>query len=187
MNGPHITTSTGRAFSLMAPTAAMVEPEALAYALSNIARWGGHARPTIYVAEHCCRVADVVAASLDGAPPDTYRRMVLAAALHDAHEAITGDIAAPVKAFLGRAIQDLEDEIDAAIADRFRLTVLEFHHPVIKRADMILRATEARDLMPPSVSAGIPEGVRALPGRIIPWAPAVARDRFLRLLEAFAV
>ena len=48
------------------------------------------------------------------------RVATLAALLHDAHEAYTGDIKAPVKAYLNRhapgAVAELESRIDAAIA-----------------------------------------------------------------------
>ena len=109
-----IQTVSGVAFDLDAPTPDQVRRRDLAHALAGINRFGGHLRCFYSVAQHSV----LVAALLWQRTRD--RRATLAALLHDAHEAYTGDIKQPVKAYLEQfapgAIADLEQRIDAAIA-----------------------------------------------------------------------
>ena len=109
-----IQTVTGVAFPLADPTAADVRARDLAHALAGINRFGGHLRCYYSVAQH-----SVLAAALLWQRTRD-RRATLAALLHDAHEAYTGDLKQPVKAYLERvapgAIAALEQRIDAAIS-----------------------------------------------------------------------
>lgn len=109
-----IQTVSGVAFDLDAPTPDQVRGRDLAHALAGVNRFGGHLRCFYSVAQHSV----LVAALLWQRTRD--RRATLAALLHDAHEAYTGDIKQPVKAYLEQfapgAIADLEQRIDAAIA-----------------------------------------------------------------------
>ena len=143
-------TYKGRRFELLAPRAEDVDPEELAWSLARIPRFLGHTRgPLSYsVAEHSIYVAAAVAGRAGGEP-----RLVLAALLHDAHEAYMGDITAPVKLALrelgaGDALAELQRRIDSAIAERFGFPVELFADPRIKAADLLLLAAEKRDLMP---------------------------------------
>jgi hypothetical protein len=107
-------TVSGVAFPLAHPSAADIRARDIAHALAGINRFGGHLRCYYSVAQHSV----LVAALLWQRTRD--RRATLAALLHDAHEAYTGDIKQPVKAYLEQfapgAIADLEQRIDAAIA-----------------------------------------------------------------------
>ncbi len=104
---------SGTAVDLLAPDWREIMPSDVAYGLSQIRRWNGQARRPISVAEHSILVAKLV--------PGKHR---LAALLHDAHEAIFGDIATPVAnalVFRGgprvkRAIDEIKRALDAAIA-----------------------------------------------------------------------
>lgn len=62
--------------------------------------------------------------------------------MHDAAEAYIPDIPRPIKVHYG--LKEAEDVIFKVISKKFGLV----EHPLIKVADNILLATEARDLMP---------------------------------------
>jgi hypothetical protein len=134
-----ILTHTGRKFDPMHPRAEDVDPLDIAHSLAHLCRFNGHVRQFYSVAEHSVRVAQLVS-----------RENKLQALLHDAAEAYIGDITRPLK----RAINDLtggvltviERGIHHAICDRFGIDHTipdEVHH-----ADLIMLATERRDLMP---------------------------------------
>jgi hypothetical protein len=180
---PWILTASGKVFDLAEPTADMVDRGDLAQALSQIVRWNGHQKGLhITVAEHSVRVAELVMTRARAGEGDGYRRLVLAALLHDAHEAYLGDISSPVKALLGRElVEACERRIDAAIAERFGFDPELMRHPDVKSADVILLATEARDLMPKSPREWLPKGVVPLEEVLEP-EPDIARRRFLSLL-----
>lgn len=183
---PWILTASGRAFDLVEPTAAMVDPVDIAHSLSRQCRWKGHTRLFLSVAEHCVRVAELVGSIvsfLDDLPTsERARTLTLAALLHDAHEAFVGDIATPVKTLLGPEWAALEARVDGAIGARFSIDPSLMRDGLIKQADAILLATEARDLMPEPPREWLPADLRPLPTRIEPWTAHEARERFLRAL-----
>lgn len=186
---PWILTASGRAFDLLSPTVESVDPGDIAQSLSRQCRWTGHTRAFYSVAEHSVRVAELVSSfvhmAYPSAQPDEHRQCVLAALLHDAHEAYLGDLASPLKRAIGASIVDqLERRVDAAIASRFSLNVDLFRSDAVKRADLTLLVTEARDLMPSAPREWMPEGVRPLPTRIEPWTATEARERFRVALGA---
>lgn len=156
MNMAWMQTYKGRRFELLAPRAEDVDLGELAWSLARIPRFLGHTRgPFPYsVAEHSIYVAAAVEGQTCGrSGMPTEPRLVLAAMLHDAHEAYMGDITAPVKLALrelgaGDALAELQRRIDAAIAERFGFPVELFADPRIKAADLLLLAAEKRDLMP---------------------------------------
>ena len=149
-------TFEGRRFELLAPRAEDVSLSDIARALARISRFLGHtegARP-YSVAEHSIYVAAAVADGMrgEGRDPEEEPRVVLAALLHDAHEAYIGDITSPVKLALAElgakgALVELQRRVDAAIAERFGLSPESFSDPRIKAADRLLLAAEKRDLM----------------------------------------
>mgnify|MGYP006373987693 CR=1 FL=1 len=114
-NANWIQTAAGVAFDLEAPRAEDVRAGDLAHALAGINRFGGHLRvPHYSVAQHSILCAVLLWQRTRD------RLATTAALLHDAHEAYTGDIKQPVKAYLERvapgAIAALEQRIDAAIS-----------------------------------------------------------------------
>jgi hypothetical protein len=111
----HILTGTGKLFSLENPTAAMVDIEDIAGALSKMCRWNGNIPEFYSVAQHSCMVAWL-------APP----ALSLAALLHDAPEAYTGDIIRPLKKLLAQAFNDIEKRIELAVCDHFMLSPVDF-------------------------------------------------------------
>lgn len=110
----------------------------LAHGLAGINRYHGATHPYFNVADHSRLVAGIVRRSYEHAnlvqtPPAMY----LAALLHDAHEALTGDIVSPVKRLLGDSYTELEHRLDSVIAERFGIPVHMLWHEEIKRADRL--------------------------------------------------
>ena len=78
--------------------------EDISIALSRQVRWGGHGEFFYSVAQHSLYVAGQV--SMENR---------IYGLLHDAHEAYTGDIPAPLKKLLGPRILEVEDTLQRAI------------------------------------------------------------------------
>jgi len=101
------------------------------------------------VAEHSLLVLDIVEHLF--APASVHLR--LAALMHDAHEAYTGDLAKPIKRAVGDQWDMLEHRIERTLRSAWGLhTVAYDHRAAIKQADLIALATERQQLMPPSPS-----------------------------------
>lgn len=179
---PWIQTFTGKQFWPLTPKAEDVCIEDIAHALAFKCRFGGHCKTFYSVAEHSCRVAEILR-------PEHQ----LIGLLHDAAEAYLPDVAAPIKSAIG--VKTREAWLDVPTSqnqhdDRFDVwssvngntlycdsgldhfstheeSVLweilvafgistvpcvngELVMPrSVKQADLILLATEARDLMAP--------------------------------------
>lgn len=185
---PWVLTSKGRAVDLIAPDPESIDLEDIALSLSRRARWGGHTHTFYSVAEHCCRVSYLVyALAIGGGLLDVDAKVVaLAGLLHDAHEAYIGDTPTPVKVAFGReAVEAVASRLDVAICGKFGLPVGILRDPRVKRADAIMLATEARELMPRSPREWLPPEPAPLPGRIIPCTSMqAAEDLFLSHFEA---
>lgn len=169
---PTILTSTGRYFNLLQPSHHHIEIGEIAHALGNICRFTGHVREFYSVAQHSYHASYLV-------PPEH----ALAALLHDAAEAYVGDVASPLKHLLPD-YQGIEARVEAAVFKRFNIdTPLD---PCIKRADLIMLATEKRDLMPEHLDDwDCLAGIAPMPQPLVPMAPPTARycflDRFFEL------
>ena len=130
-----ILTASGKHFDLADPQPDMVDIRDIAQALSNEARFNGHTRSFYSVAQHSVSVSLIV-------PPAD----ALEGLLHDATEAYMKDIPLPLKRMLPD-YKHIEQRVDAVIRDRFGLPAQ--CSDSIKCADLIMLATERRDLMPP--------------------------------------
>lgn len=110
--------------------------------LSRICRFGGRTRVFYSVAEHSIRVAECVA-MLGGTPLEQFYALN-----HEGDEALLGfDPPSPLLKLLPD-LRDLKRKAHVAYMKRYGLPV---EIPaIVKRADLILLATEKRDLMEPS-------------------------------------
>lgn len=163
---PIILTAGGDYYDLLNTKNSVISIETIAHALSNLCRFTGHTSEFYSVAQHCYHASFLV--------PAEYAMETL---LHDASEALVGDVATPLKRQLPN-YEKIESDVQAAIAEQFNLT-LPFS-TYTHRADQIMLATEKRDLMPPTYDdwfAGT--DIVPLPQRICPCPPNVAKRMFL--------
>lgn len=166
MSASWILTQSGKQFDLLAPEADMVVLDDIAHALANICRFAGYTQTHYSVGQHSILASHLV-------PPAD----ALHALLHDAAEAYVGDMVSPLKDLLP-GFKAIEARIWMAIAARFEIAA---RMPAsIKEADLVLMATERRDLLPPGTPWPSLEGIQPLPNRIVPWPPAFARLAFKR-------
>jgi len=163
---PDILTVSGHYFNLVDPTNNVIRVTDIAHALANVCRFAGHVSEFYSVAQHSVLVSYIVA-------PEN----ALAALFHDAAEAYIGDVTRPLKALLPdyRAIEARLQ------ADIFRKLGLPPEIPAeIKTADLIMLATEQRDLMPDHDDEwALIANVEPLPETITPWSPSIAAVLFL--------
>ena len=129
--GNWITTYTGKKFHYLEPRPEEIDIRDIAHALSLKVRYCGHCLQFYSVGEHSMRVADLLPKALQ-----------LEGLLHDAAEAYMPDVPRPIKYRFG--LKEFEDKIEEVIRVRFGLV----KSPLVKEADNVLLATEARDLMP---------------------------------------
>ncbi|KNC94881.1 hypothetical protein [Trabulsiella odontotermitis] len=163
----YIQTLSGKKFRYLSATVDDIETEDIAMALSHICRFSGHLPEFYSVAQHSVLCSQLVPAEF-----------AFEALMHDASEAYCQDIPAPLKALLPD-YRRIEDFVDGLIRTKYGLPVT--HSPVVKHADLIMLATERRDLgidngEPWSMLEGIP-GSDLL--HIVPLRPGLAYDLFM--------
>lgn len=170
---PFIELRSGRRFTPLDPVAADICIDDVAHALSHQCRFSGHTRVHYSVAEHSVRVSELV--EVWGCS----RYTQLWALLHDASEAFLVDLPQPLKAHetLGPAYRAAEAKVMEAVCDRFGLAHAE--PPKVREADMVLLATEARDLMPFRPEHWSKLTHAPLPDTLVPWMPEIARHNFI--------
>lgn len=159
---------SGNYFDFLQPEQRKFTIEDIAYALSNICRFGGHTKEFYSVAQHSVLASHIVSDPFDKFP----------ALMHDAAEAFIGDVTKPLKNLLPD-LQAIEKRVEKAVFDQFGITM-----PLpksVKIADLVLLATEQRDLMPfhddtwPSIA-----DVTPLAMTIEPLGPQEAYDVFMQ-------
>ena len=168
--GSWILTRSGRHLDFQNPDPAEIAIKDIAVSLSRECRFSGQTRLFYSVAQHSVLASWIV--------PEAY---ALEALLHDATEAYLRDLPRPLKHLLPAYVR-IERRLDRVIRRKFGLPE-ETSGPV-HRADLILLATEKRDLMPEdSCDWPLLEGVEPLPDRIDPCSSVRARTMFLRRFE----
>lgn len=175
MKENYIQTYTGKKFDYLTASAADIEIEDIANALSNICRFCGHLPEFYSVAQHSVLCSQIVPVEF-----------AFEALMHDAPEAYVQDIPAPLKALLPD-YRRIETVVDGLIRDKFGLP--RDHSPVVKYADLTMLATERRDLeIDDGTKWSVLEGVPASDLiQVIPLRPgqafALFMNRFNELLE----
>jgi hypothetical protein len=169
--GDWLQTYTGRAFWPLDPDPAEIDIIDIAHALSMLCRYGGHAREFYSVAQHSVLMSWKVA-------PEN----ALWALLHDASEGYLVDLPRPLKHFLPD-YKRFERRLMIAICLRFGLDLTEPDE--VKAADNRILVDERAVLLgePPLPWHSV-ENVDPLGVEIQPWAPVVAKEKFLARFTA---
>lgn len=138
----------------------------IAHGLSNVCRFGGQCKIFYSVAEHSVRVAHWLLR--------TERSKELAAwgLVHDAAEAYLGDVIRPIKKFFP-AYKVVEERVLKAVTKKLGLPWPE--PALIKKADNVILACEARDLMNPPCGSEVPEKPDMQVEKIEPCSPKGAK------------
>jgi len=189
--GNWMQTVGGRAFYPLDPRTEDIDIRDIAHALSMLCRFGGHSQMFYSVGEHSVRVSRAIRED-GGTVGEQFEGL-----MHDAAEAYVGDMVWPLKtAPEASGYKRIEKLVEYAIAERFSLPTEQ--SPIVKRFDLVLLSTEKRDLMcagPGHIPGANREASAAreklgawhsdkfapLADRISPWAPAVAKGKFLDL------
>jgi len=139
-----IVTADGFELDMDYPNVDAISHFGIAWSLSQINRFNGHAVRPYSVAEHSLLVAEIIERDFG---LDAHAQF--AALMHDAHEAYAGDMHTPGKGAIGAAWYAWENRWERLVR-----SVFGFHTPAaafassIHRADLMALATEKRDLLP---------------------------------------
>lgn len=163
--GPTILLASGNYFDFLAPEQSTFTIEDIAHGLSNVCRFSGHCRRFYSVAQHSVIVSRIVP------PEDAY-----AGLMHDAAEAFVGDVAKPLKDLLPD-YRKIEKAVEAVVLARFG--VPQPMPPSVKEADVLMLATEQRELMENRDAWSHTHGREPLDIDILPLTPAMAKAAFL--------
>lgn len=126
--------ASGELYDILNP--GYIDPWIVAISLSRQCRYNGHCNRFYSVAEHCWWASYHV--------PEQY---AFAALLHDAEEAIVGDIHKPLKVLLGDKYKEISDKVAKAISEQFGVYL---DREEVHVADKRMVFTEKHQLFPPS-------------------------------------
>lgn len=147
----NIETASGQRYDFENPRPETILLEDIAHALSNVCRFAGHIRRFNSVAEHSVLVSRIVEANAHKLNQYKRRDIIVAALLHDGHEAYIWDAPSPVKPLLGDTFKRLGRIADEAIAAKFLpegYSADTFKNDIIKAADRTALVVEGRALLP---------------------------------------
>ena len=132
-----IQTISGGKLDFQSPDPADIHLTDIATVLSRIPRFAGHTVDVYTVAQHSLLVSQNL-------PPEWQ----LAGLLHDAHEAYVGDLPSPLKRFCP-GYKLIEDRVQRAIEEKFGLPAMSLRVGPVRQMDLVVLATEKRDLLLP--------------------------------------
>ena len=160
-----ITTHTGLHFDYSKPNQDAIYIRDIAIALSRECRFAGQSHRFYSVAQHSIECSYIV--------PDAFK---LEALLHDAVEAYCKDIPSPLKKLLPD-YKKIENNIDLVIRKKFNLPLTISAE--VKRADLIMLATEHRDIANDGKFWPMLDGVPVMERKINCTSPEESYSRFL--------
>ncbi|WP_392559319.1 HD family hydrolase [Orbus mooreae] len=164
-----LTTYSGSHFDYSKPSIESINITDIAKALSHECRFAGQLERFYSVAQHCVECSHIVPA-----------KFALEALLHDAVEAYCKDIPSPLKKLLPD-YQQMEKSVDLVVRQKFNLPLIESLE--VKKADLIMLATEHRDLANDGKDWPILNGIPLLQRKIEPQPSNIAFNRFIRRYE----
>jgi RNAse (barnase) inhibitor barstar len=160
-------TSSGEKFFPLNPNVHEIQIKDIAFALSNICRFGGHVE-FYSVAEHCCHVSD--------ACPPALKFLGL---MHDATEAYMGDMVRPLKQQMD-FYREVEDMLWNVVARAFNLPlsveqvkIYDNRALLAERNYLMVEGPNTRDWYWDHA------GLKPLDCQIKCWPPQVARREFM--------
>ena len=168
MNMPAVSTKSGRRVSLLNPSPSQIVIGDIAHGLAHQCRFNGQTNKFYSVAQHSVLVASILP-----------RELRLAGLLHDASEAYLGDVVQPLKDLLPE-YQSIEANFCEVLGARFGVNLQ--HNDAIRHADLVVLATERRDLMPMDTAdwSSI-AGITPLSRTIKPKSPEAASAQFMEM------
>ena len=168
MNMPAVSTKSGRRVSLLNPSPSQIVIGDIAHGLAHQCRFNGQTNKFYSVAQHSVLVASILP-----------RELRLAGLLHDASEAYLGDVVQPLKDLLPE-YQSIEANFCEVLGARFGVNLQ--HNDAIRHADLVVLATERRDLMPMDTAdwSSI-AGITPISRTIKPKSPEAASAQFMEM------
>ena len=158
---PWIVMSDGQELALQYPRVGDICIEQIAHHLAQINRFTGAAARPYSVAEHSLVVADLMRDCFGASAEAQF-----CALMHDAHEAITNDVATPSKSRIGAGWDLFESEFACLVAQRFDMReALVRYASEIRACDRMALYIERHQLLPAVQPNGQP---------CTPW-PVLAR------------
>ena len=168
MNMPAVSTKSGRRVSLLNPSPSQIVIGDIAHGLAHQCRFNGHTNKFYSVAQHSVLVASILP-----------RELRLAGLLHDASEAYLGDVVQPLKDLLPE-YQAIEENFCKVLGMRFGVNLQ--HNDAIRHADLVVLATERRDLMPmDNADWSSITGITPMSRTIRPKSPEAASAQFTEM------
>ena len=168
--GPTIMLASGKRFDLLDPHNSDFDIADIAHGLAHVCRYAGQCRTFYSVAEHSILVSETV------------EDFAFEALLHDAAEAVIGDITRPLKQLLPD-YKAIEADIEATISARFQLR--SDARPIIKKADLRVLAAEQIQVMAQGCADWAEDaGIEPADIKVRGLLPADAKAEFLRRFEA---
>lgn len=165
---PWIQTFSGKRFNLLNPTADSIVIQDIAHALSMQCRFTGHTKFHYSVAQHSVYVSYFC-----------NQEDALYGLLHDGSEAYIADINRPLKNTSElTGYKKVEKNLQKAIYNKFSLFGEE--PASVKKADLLMLATEARDLMAPMHKDWKTNGINPIPFKVDRMTMDEAEDLFMK-------
>ena len=162
----------GTIFDFINPETSTFDINDVAHSLARLCRFTGHVTFESYtVGQHSLEASYLV-------PPN----LALATLLHDATEFVINDLSSPLKELL-LDYRRLEAIVEREVMRRFGIPIELFQphmHPLIKHADLVMLATERRDVCPQSdVRWACLDGIEPRAARIREMRPNEVKAQFL--------